>query len=222
MDLQNISSKHVSIVIPAYNEEDSIIAQIKSIKSVMNKTDWSYEVIVVDDGSTDSTAEKAEMLDIKVIRFANNRGYGASLKAGIDKAQSELIVITDADGTYPSEAIPDMLNLSDKYDMVVGARKGDKVSIPLSRKPAKWLLGLLASYLAGIHIPDLNSGLRVLKKNICKTFFFMFCLQVFRLRQQLPLRFCVTSFKYVIILLIIIKGRVHPRYVQFMHTISFC
>ena len=173
MESHPSTREHVSVVIPAYNEEDCIVAQVESIKSVMDNTNHNYEIIVVDDGSTDSTAKKVETLDVNLVSFANNRGYGAALKAGIDKSRSELIVITDADGTYPSEAIPEMLDLAYKYDMIVGSREGKKVNMQLKRKPAKWLLRILASYLAGIHIPDLNSGLRVLKKTYVKRFFYV-------------------------------------------------
>lgn len=106
-----------------------------------------------------------------MIRSSQNRGYGASLKAGIQKADSEIIIITDADGTYPAEAMPELLEKSADYDMVVGARVGENVNIPFSRKPAKWFLRKLAGYLAGRKIPDLNSGLRVLHKSAVENFY---------------------------------------------------
>src|SRR3990167_2049414 len=171
MESQIKNGVDVSIVIPAYNEEDAIATQIKSIQTVMNKTAWRYEIVVVNDGSTDGTAERANIPDVKLLSFPVNRGYGASLKTGITTARSELIVIIDADGTYPSEAIPEMLARSDKYDMVVGSRVGENVNIPFNRKQAKWFLRLLASYLSGKHIPDLNSGLRVFKKSIVEQFY---------------------------------------------------
>jgi len=171
MESQIKNGVDVSIVIPAYNEEDAIATQIKSIQTVMNKTAWRYEIVVVNDGSTDGTAERANIPDVKLLSFPVNRGYGASLKTGITTARSELIVIIDADGTYPSEAIPEMLARSDKYDMVVGSRVGENVNIPFNRKQAKWFLRLLASYLSDKHIPDLNSGLRVFKKSIVEQFY---------------------------------------------------
>jgi len=171
MESQIKNGVDVSIVIPAYNEEDAIATQIKSIQSVMNNTSWRYEIIVVNDGSTDNTAERANIPDVKLLNFTENRGYGASLKTGITTARADLIVIIDADGTYPSEAIPEMLARSDKYDMVVGSRVGENVNIPFNRRGAKWFLRLLASYLSGKHIPDLNSGLRVFKKSIVEQFY---------------------------------------------------
>jgi glycosyltransferase involved in cell wall biosynthesis len=160
----------VSIIIPAYNEEDSIAAQIQAVHNVMDQTDWNYEVIVVDDGSTDNTAKQVTEQKAKLLSLPQNRGYGAALKAGIVKARSEVIVIIDADSTYPCTAIPELIDQAHEYDMVVGARIGENVSIPLVRKPAKWFLNVLANYLSGKRIPDLNSGLRVLKKSLTERY----------------------------------------------------
>ncbi len=161
----------VSIVIPAYNEEDSIAAQIRAIHSVMQKTEKSYEIIVVNDGSTDDTAKKVMGEKATLISVPKNRGYGAALKTGIARAKSELIVITDADGTYPASAIPVLIEKVEDYDMVVGARIGGKVQVPFIRRPAKWFLQRLAGYLAGQKIPDLNSGLRIMRKSIVARFY---------------------------------------------------
>ncbi len=169
--LSRVVENKVTLVIPAYNEENSIIDQISSVKMAMNETHWSYEIIVVDDGSTDSTPEKAAQDNVRVLKSPQNRGYGAALKLGISHAETEYIVIIDADGTYPAESIPQLLDKAADYDMVVGARIGINVNIPSIRKPAKWFLRHLASYLAGQKIPDLNSGLRVLKKSVVEKFF---------------------------------------------------
>ncbi len=160
----------VSIVIPAFNEEQSIASQIQEVKRTMDQTDWAYEVIVVDDGSTDDTAKEATGRGAKLVSLSENRGYGAALKSGIAKAKADLIVIIDADGTYPCGAIPKLLAEAHRCDMVVGARTGDHVHIPFERRAAKWFLNHLANYLAGQRIPDLNSGLRVLKKPLVERF----------------------------------------------------
>jgi glycosyltransferase involved in cell wall biosynthesis len=160
----------VSVVMPAFNEERGIGAQIEKIRSVMNGCGWDWELIVVDDGSTDGTAAEIEKHAARLIRQPRNRGYGAALKAGIAAAQNELVVIIDADGTYPAEAIPPMLALAQQNDMVVGARISASVHIPLVRRPAKWVLARLASYLAEQDIPDLNSGLRVMRKSTVRQF----------------------------------------------------
>jgi len=161
----------VSVVIPAYNEEDAIEDAVRHVMDVMDGSGLEYELIVVDDGSSDRTAEILEgMSGIVLIPVPENRGYGASLMTGIRKSKYDLIAITDADGTYPPEKIPDMVHECSRYDMVVGARVGDNVHIQTVRKPAKWLLGNISSYLAGRRIPDLNSGLRVIRKDLVQRF----------------------------------------------------
>ncbi|SHJ39574.1 glycosyltransferase family 2 protein [Cycloclasticus pugetii] len=169
---QNINSKNeaISIVIPAFNEEGAITNGIREIVEVMSSTDIKYELIIVDDGSSDKTAELARAEGVQVIQQPENQGYGAALKAGIATSKHDIIVITDADGTYPANQIPILVNQLPGYEMVVGARVGENVSIPLVRKPAKWFLGKLAGYLAGRSIPDLNSGLRVMRKSLIRRF----------------------------------------------------
>lgn len=160
----------VSVVVPAYNEAGGIRPTLRELRSVMEGLDRPWELIVVDDGSTDGTGEMAAEEGATVIRVVRNRGYGAALKAGIARAAHDVIVITDADGTYPASAIPDLLGHADDFEMVVGARVGADVNIPLVRRPAKWFLGKLASYLAGQKIPDLNSGLRVVHRSLVNRF----------------------------------------------------
>ncbi len=161
----------ISVIIPAYNEERAIASQIEAIKNVLNTNKINYELIVVDDGSTDNTVAEIKKSDICMIHHPENRGYGAALKTGINTAKNETIVIIDADVTYPAESIPSLLKKAHEYDMVVGARIGSNVHIPFIRKPAKWFLQKLAGYLAGRSIPDLNSGLRVMKKPIVEMFY---------------------------------------------------
>jgi len=169
----NLKINGVSVVVPVYNEGNSVESTISTLSSVLSSLDIHYEIIFVNDGSTDNSADvlRKKTNLIKLVEHGSNRGYGASLKSGIRKAKYETIVITDADGTYPNEIIPDLLMKIDQKDMIVGARTGSKVAIPLIRKPAKWFLNKLANYLSGIKIPDLNSGLRVMKKNIVEKYF---------------------------------------------------
>jgi glycosyltransferase involved in cell wall biosynthesis len=105
-----------------------------------------------------------------VIDLDMNVGYGAAIKQGLQASHHELVAITDADGTYPPEALPELVLAMDGADMVVGARTGDSVAMPLLRRPAKWLLTGLANYLVSVKIPDLNSGLRVMRKPVLKRF----------------------------------------------------
>jgi len=163
----------VSIVIPAYNEEHGLGPVLEALLADMAQAGGPFEVIVVDDGSKDETAVIAEQYPVTVLRHRVNKGYGAALKTGIRHAQHDLICITDADGTYPNNRIPQLVNLltSEGYDMVVGARIGENVQIPLVRRPAKWALGRLAAYVANEPIPDLNSGLRVFRRHVALRFF---------------------------------------------------
>lgn len=161
----------VSIVIPAYNEEHGVGPVIAELRDVLSQHGIRGEIIVVDDGSTDGTQQAAAQAGARVLRHRSNRGYGAALKTGITAAAYDIIAITDADRTYPAAAIPALLEELERADMVVGARTGRNVKIPFIRKPAKWVLNKLANYVAGVKIPDLNSGLRVFRREIAMQYF---------------------------------------------------
>jgi glycosyltransferase involved in cell wall biosynthesis len=168
---------NVSIIVPAYNEKHGlggVLTQLGAIQAQMGAAGRAVEIVVVDDGSADGTAEVAQQhAGVTVIRHRVNRGYGAALKTGIRHAKGDWVCITDADGTYPNERIPDLAEraLSGEFDMVVGARTGEKVAIPLRRRPAKWVIGQLANFVAGEPIPDLNSGLRIFDREAALRFF---------------------------------------------------
>jgi len=160
----------VAIVIPAYNEHDGVAPTVERVKASMREVQCTYEIVVVDDGSTDGTAEEAAKTGVRVIRQDENRGYGAALKTGILKTRSEHVLITDADGTYPPEAIATLIAGMKDYDMTVGARAAEDRSILRRRRLPKRFLGWLASYLAGRKIPDLNSGQRVMRRSVLMQF----------------------------------------------------
>lgn len=166
----NHRTKNVSLIIPAYNEEKGITKVLDELESLGAE----YEIIVVDDGSEDRTAEivKNHNPDIRILRHHYNSGYGSALKTGIRHSSGDIIVITDADSTYPNDRIPELINIlyEKNTDMVVGARTGDVVRVPAIRKPAKWCISKLANYLSGIQIPDLNSGLRVMKRDVVERY----------------------------------------------------
>ncbi len=161
----------VSVCLPAYNEAANIAREIETIRSAMAKTDFDYEFIVVDDGSTDGTAELAEKAGVRVVRHGANRGGGVARNTGILEARGDIIVASDADGTYPHETIPKLLSYFPDYDMVIGARVGEVVQEPWYRKLPKYLIARLASALSGIDIPDLNSGFRAFKKETVLSYF---------------------------------------------------
>ena len=162
----------LSVVIPAYNEERGIDLVLTDLRRTLETDGIRHEVIVVDDGSQDSTAQLASQhRGVVVLRHKINRGYGAALKTGIEHASCDAICIVDADASYPTESIPEMVSyLREGYDMVVGARTGDHVAIPPVRRLAKWSVGKIANIVAGESIPDINSGLRVFKKSVLLQF----------------------------------------------------
>ncbi|MBI4218467.1 MAG: glycosyltransferase family 2 protein [Elusimicrobia bacterium] len=174
-DIKKLESVPVSVILPAYNEADSLQEEITRIKKVLTDAQISFEMIVVDDGSTDNTSQIAQSQGVRVIRHPKNRGVGAARKTGILAAQNEIIVTTDADGTYPQEPIPAMLDhlTRNGYDMVVGARRRESGTAYWIRLPAKFLIRKLASYLCRERIPDLNSGLRIFKKTIALRYFYL-------------------------------------------------
>lgn len=160
----------ISIVIPAKDEETAIEQTIEQIKLAL--TDVKHEIIVVDDGSQDATAERAKSAGLKVISHPHNLGYGASLKTGIRAAQYDTIVITDADGTYPNDQIPMLLSEYNKgFDMVVGARTGQHYFESIFKAPLRLLLKFMVEYTAGRKVPDVNSGLRVFSKKKATPYF---------------------------------------------------
>lgn len=169
----------ISVVIPAFNEAAAIRATIEDVKRALSILE--HEVIVVDDGSSDSTGEQAAAAGAKVIRHPHNLGYGASLKTGVRAAQYDTIVITDADGTYPNADMPKLLGEFRRgFNMVVGARSGDHYRESAIKAPLRYLLKWLVEFTTGRRIPDVNSGLRVFSKadamplldDLCNTFSF--------------------------------------------------
>jgi len=168
-------SQALSLIIPTYNEEQTVGGVVRDAFRVVEGLQGPGEIIVVNDGSLDQTSSilqelKGELENMIVINHEKNRGYGAAIKAGLRRAEHEIIAITDADGTYPSESIPDLFAAMDEADMAVGARSSQAPRESFFRRPAKWALTKLAVYLAGTRIPDLNSGLRVMRRSVVNRF----------------------------------------------------
>ena len=155
----------VTIVIPAHNEEEGIADVINGVKGL----NTGYEILVVDDGSTDNTYKLASDAGVKVIRHPYNKGYGAALKTGIRTAEADIVLFMDADMQHKPSDIKKLIQYIEGYDMVVGART-KKSKISLLRRPGKKILSITANYLAGMKIPDLNSGFRALKKSVVLEF----------------------------------------------------
>ena len=156
----------LAVILPAFNEIEGIERTLSRVRDVLVGLDCSTEVIVVDDGSTDGTRAKAAACGVRVVSHALNRGYGAALTTGILSTRAPAVLIMDADCSYPPDAIPRLHAKLAQAEMVVGARALSSSGVAWTRRPAKWMLNRLASYLVGRHIPDLNSGQRVMKRDI--------------------------------------------------------
>ena len=156
------TSTSVTVLIPAHNEAASVGQVVCGVRAAM--ADQNVCVIVIDDGSTDATATEAAAAGAEVIS-GGSRGYGAAIKRGLRAATTSVVVLLDADGTYAAEAVPTVAAaVAGGADQAVGARVLPDASVPLVRRPAKWLIGFLASLLAGAPIPDLNSGMRAFRR----------------------------------------------------------
>lgn len=168
----------ISVIIPAYNEENAIVKTIMEIKKVMknNKIFKGSEIIVVNDGSTDSTKNKAKKTGVIVLDNPQNMGYGYSLKKGIQHAKNETIVILDADLTYPFSIVPEMLNLKESgFDLVVGSRTGKYYKESMQKNILRKLLKKFVEFVSGKKIKDINSGLRIFDKSTIIKFFPRLC-----------------------------------------------
>jgi polyisoprenyl-phosphate glycosyltransferase len=163
----------VSVVLPCFNERDHIEKEVVRIREALETAGMTYELICVDDGSTDGTRELlAEMPGIRTIFFPRNQGSGTARRIGTSEAVGRIVVWTDADMTYPNELIPDLVReLEDpNYDQAVGARKTEAGTYKFFRVPAKWLIRKLASYLTNTPIPDLNSGMRAFRRDVAQPY----------------------------------------------------
>ena len=155
----------LSIIIPAYHEEKTVGIVVEAIQQHLETASYTWEIIVVDDGSTDKTGPVAAKAGATVITHPYNKGYGASLKTGIRAAQGNTVLFLDVDGQHRPEDITVLLKLREQYDMVVGARYGTAGS-PLWRKPGKKILAFVVNQLVGRHVPDFNSGLRAMSRSL--------------------------------------------------------
>jgi glycosyltransferase involved in cell wall biosynthesis len=164
----------VTIVLPCYNEQDHVIAEIERITEAMDASPFTYELMVVDDKSTDNTlavlqANAPRFPNVRLIAFPRNGGSGTVRRIGTQEAYGRVVVWTDADMTYPNERIPEFVEyLRDNpdVDQVVGARTSEQGTYKMLRVPAKWTIRKVAETLAGTRIPDLNSGLRAFRRDV--------------------------------------------------------
>ena len=154
----------ISVIIPAYNEGEKITGVLEKLRAILGPTSQSYEIIVINDGSTDDTGRQARICGTSVITHDKNEGYGKSLKDGIRLSRGEFILFIDADGTYDIDAIPEMLRLSKEADLVIGKRVFLEKSRDSFKNIARRFFAYLTSYYSGRKIEDLNSGQRVFRR----------------------------------------------------------
>ena len=174
----------VTIVLPVFNEKGHLRQEIDRIRDAMDAAEFSYEIIVIDDGSDDGSGEALREIDgIRLIQFLTNRGSGSARKFGTRAARGRVVVWTDCDMSYPNDLIPELVRELDGYDQVVGARTTEQGTHKFFRVPAKLFIRKLASFLVQTPIPDLNSGLRAFRRDVALQYV-----------SQLPAGFsCVTT-----------------------------
>lgn len=157
----------VSVVLPVYNEKGHLRAEIDRIRAALDASRHSYEIIVVDDGSSDgSQTELTTIPGITLITHRRNQGSGAARRTGTTAAHGRVVVWTDVDMTYPNDRIPELVDAMEGWDHVVGWRQSEEGTHKLLRTPAKWVIRKLASYLSETDIKDLNSGLRAFRRDV--------------------------------------------------------
>jgi polyisoprenyl-phosphate glycosyltransferase len=165
------SVPEVSVVLPVYNEIDHLDSELERIRAAMEASGHSFEIIVVDDASSDGSAERlSEIPWIRLIAFRSNRGPGAARKVGTEASRGEIVLWTDVDMSYPNDILPSLIDALEGHDQVVGARTTEEGSHKFARVPAKWFIRRLAEWLSGTTIPDLNSGFRAFRKDVAAQF----------------------------------------------------
>src|SRR3954452_17559801 len=155
----------VSIVLPCFNEEGHVVAEVERITATMDASGYNYELLCVDDSSTDATLARLEEIApryprMTIVPFLRNGGSGTVRRIGTQRARGDIVVWTDADMSYPNERIPELVGMLDdpSYDQVVGARLTEEGTHKILRVPAKWIIRKIAEKLTNSAIPDLNSG----------------------------------------------------------------
>ena len=165
---------YVSIVLPCYNEQGHVIDEVKRICATMDASGYDYELLAIDDASTDDTLDRLyeaapRYPRMRVVHFHRNGGSGVVRRIGTQRARGKIVVWTDADMTYPNERIPEFVRMLDEdatVDQIVGARTSEQGTYKMFRVPAKWFIRKLAELLTGAKIPDLNSGLRAFRREV--------------------------------------------------------
>lgn len=155
--------KEASVIIPAFNEEAGIGPLLSSMleNGLLDK----YEVIVVDDGSSDNTAKIISEFPVKLVKHGTNKGYGASLKSGIRRSTLDKVMMLDSDGQHDPAYLDIINSMLDDAEMVIGERNNESFQVS-NRKSGKWLIRKTGEFLVDQKLPDFNSGLRGFRKDL--------------------------------------------------------
>ena len=172
------SAPYVSIILPCYNEQGHVTAEVARICAAMDDSGYGYELLAFDDASTDETLARLceaapRFPQLEIVAFHRNGGSGTVRRIGTQRARGEIVVWTDADMTYPNERIPELVQMLEKdlaTDQVVGARTSEQGTHKLLRVPAKFVIRKLAEVLTNAQIPDLNSGLRAFRREVAQPY----------------------------------------------------
>ncbi|MEX2588149.1 MAG: glycosyltransferase family 2 protein [Actinomycetota bacterium] len=165
------SAPDITVVLPVYNERGHIAQEIDRVRTALAESSYTFEILVIDDGSTDGSGEYLRGIEgIRLIRFAANRGTGTARRMGTRMARGKVVVWTDVDMSYPNDRIPWLVDQLDGEDHVVGARTAEKGTLKALRAPAKWIIRHIAGYLMQTKIPDLNSGFRAFRRDVALQF----------------------------------------------------
>lgn len=170
----NSPEPYVTVVLPCYNEGSHVLAEVERITSALDASEFDYELLCIDDASTDKTldilrAALPKYPHMRVLPFRRNGGSGTARRIGTQQARGEIVVWTDADMTYENERIPEFVRIlrdDGSYDQVVGARSSEQGTHRWARVPAKWFIRKIAEWLTKTRIPDLNSGLRAFRREV--------------------------------------------------------
>ncbi len=165
---------YVTIVLPCFNEGAHVLQEIERITAAMTASELTYELLCIDDASTDDTLQvlrtaMATTPHLRILPFRRNGGSGTARRIGTQQARGEIVVWTDADMTYENERIPELVRIlrdDHSYDQVVGARTTEEGTHKWARVPAKWFIRKVAEWLTKTRIPDLNSGLRAFRREV--------------------------------------------------------
>ncbi len=161
-----MSALTVSVVVPAYNEAEAIGPVMADLHAELKKRGLTFEIVVVDDGSSDGTAQAVKAEHARVISHPTNGGYGRALLTGIEAAKHDWVLMIDADGSYPPAEILKLLDFAPAFDLVIGAREGAHFWGTPTKAFLRWVYLRLSGFVVGARVPDANSGLRLVRKSL--------------------------------------------------------